>query len=90
MEQNKRLILLVICDTAAAILAILAAISVKFMKIPGAEEIYTTGVAKIAVFTITVVFLSFLVEIYKNQHELISRDIAVKIGASLGVSCFVF
>ena len=90
MEQNKRLILLVICDTAAAILAILAAISVKFMKIPGAEEIYTTGVAKIAVFTITVVFLSFLVEIYKNHHELIARDIAVKIGASLGVSCFVF
>lgn len=90
MEQNKRLILLVVCDTVAAILAILTAISVKSMRIPGVEEIHAPGVIKIFVFTVTVVFLSFLVEIYKNHHELIARDIAVKIGASLGVSCFVF
>ena len=90
MEQNKRIILLVVADTTAAILAILTAISIKIMKIPSAEDIYTLGVLRITVFTLVVVFLSFLVEIYKNHHELIARDIAVKIGASLGVSCFVF
>jgi len=90
MEQNKRLVLLVVCDTVAAILAILTAISIKFMNFPGVEEIQTFGVVRISVFTVVVVFLSFLVEIYKNHHELIARDIAVKIGASLGVSCFLF
>ncbi|MBV5339597.1 MAG: TIGR03013 family PEP-CTERM/XrtA system glycosyltransferase [Deltaproteobacteria bacterium] len=90
MEQNKRLVLLIVCDIIAAILAILTAISIKHMKIPGVEEIQTFGVVRIVVFTVTVVFLSFLVEIYKNHHELIARDIAVKIGSSLGVSCFVF
>jgi len=90
MEQNKRLILLVVGDTIAAILAILTAISIKFLKIPGTEDIYRLGAVRISVFIVTVVFLSFLVQIYKNHHELIARDLAVKIGASLGVSCFVF
>ncbi len=90
MEQNKRLVLLVVCDIIAAILAMLTAISIKSMKIPGAEEMQAVGVIRIAVFTVIVVFLSFLGEIYKNHHELVIRDIAVKIGASLGVSCFLF
>jgi len=90
MEQNRRIILLVVGDTIAAILSILAAISIKFMKIPSVEDIYTLGTVRITVFAVILVFLSFLVEIYKNHHELIPRDIAVKIGASLGVSCFVF
>lgn len=90
MEQNKRLVLLVIGDTMAAVFAILTAVSIKFMKIPSTETIYTLGVLNISVFIVIVVFLSFLVEIYKNHHELVARDIAVKIGASLGVSCFVF
>ncbi len=90
MEQNKRLILLVVGDTMAAILAILTVISIKYLKIPGAEDFYSLGTVKITVFITIIVFLSFLVEIYKNHHELVARDIAVKIGASLGVSCFVF
>ncbi len=90
MEQHKRLILLVMADTLAAILAILTAISIRDLKIPGREDVSSLGAAKIAVFIVIVVFLSFLVEIYKNHHELVARDIAVKIGASLGVSCFVF
>lgn len=90
MEQNKRIFLLVAGDTIAAILAILAALSIKLLRIPGAEDVYSLGVGRIVVFTVIVVFLSFLVEIYKNHHEMFARDIAVKIGASLGVSCFVF
>lgn len=90
MEQNKRLVVLVVCDTIAAILAMLTAISIKCMNIPGTEEIQEVGAIRIAVFTVIVVFLSFLGEIYKNHHELVIRDIAVKIGASLGVSCFLF
>ena len=90
MEQNKRLVLLVVCDTLAAILAILAVISIKYLKVPGSEDFDSLGAVKISVFITTVVFLSFMVEIYKSHHELVARDIAVKIGASLGVSCFVF
>lgn len=90
MEHNKRIILLVVGDSFAAILAILTAISIKNLKIPGIHDVYMLGTIKISVFIMIVVFLSFIVEIYKNHHELIARDIAVKIGASLGVSCFVF
>lgn len=90
MEQNKRIILLLVGDTISAILAILTAISINFLKIPSREDINTLGAVRISIFIVTVVFLSFLVQIYKNHHELIVRDIAVKIGASLGVSCFVF
>lgn len=90
VEQNKRLIILVIGDTIAATLAIFAAISIRSLKISDFEDIYSLGAVRISVFIVTVVVLSFLVEIYKNHHELVARDIAVKIGASLGVSCFVF
>lgn len=90
MEQNKRIILLVIGDTLAAILAIMAAIPIRFRTAPTVNDIETLGVLRIALFVVIVVFLSFLVEIYKNHHELVARDIAVKIGASVGVSCFVF
>jgi sugar transferase (PEP-CTERM system associated) len=90
MEQNRRIILLVIGDTMAAMLAILAAIPIQFRKVPAIEDVVDLGTARILTFVMIVVFLSFLVEIYKNHHELVARDIAVKIGASLGVSCFVF
>jgi sugar transferase (PEP-CTERM system associated) len=90
MEQKKRIILLVIGDTIAAILAIMAAIPIKFRKIPTLEDVEKLGATRIVLFMVIVVFFSFLVEIYKNHHELVTRDIAVKIGASLGVSCFFF
>lgn len=90
MEQNKRIILLVIGDTIAAVLAILAAIPIQFKKYPDIDDVISLGASRILAFVVIVVFLSFLVEIYKNHHELVARDIAVKIGASLGVSCFVF
>lgn len=90
MEQNKRIIVLIIGDTIAAILAVLAAISIQFRRVSSLEDVTSLGTARICVFVMIVVFLSFLVEIYKNHHELIAREIAVKIGASLGVSCFLF
>jgi len=90
MEQNKRLILLVIGDTFAAILAILVAIPIRSQKIPTVEDVVVLGTVKIFSFVVIVVFLSFLVEIYKNHHELVAREMAVKIGASLGVTCFIF
>jgi len=90
MEQHKRIVLLVIVDTIAAILAILAAILIRLRKVPDFEDIVNLGAVRIILFVVIVVFLSFVVEIYKNHHELVAREIAVKIGASLGVSCFVF
>ena len=90
MEQNKRIVLLVIGDTVAAILALLTAIPIEFSRVPALQDIADMGAARIVTFVVVVVFLSFLVEIYKNHHELFARDIAVKVGASLGVSCFVF
>lgn len=90
MGQNKRLVLLVIGDTLAAVLAILAAIPIRFRRAPALEDVETMGIVRILIFVAIVLFLSFLVEIYRNHHELFARDIAVKIGSSLGVSCFVF
>lgn len=90
MGQNKRIILLVFGDSTAAFLAMLAAISIQAHKNPAIEDAAALGGAKIFLFMLIVVFLSFLAEIYKNHHELITSEIAVKIMASLGVSCFVF
>lgn len=90
MEQNKRIVLLVVGDVIAAVLAVLSAISIDSREFVSGDDIYRLGIEKILAFVVIVVFMSFLVEIYKNHHELIARDIAVKIGASLGVSCFVF
>lgn len=90
MGQNRRVILLVLGDVIAAVLAILTAIPISLRKIPTVEDVANLGITRILVFVIIVVFLSFLVEIYKSHHELIAGDIAVKIGASLGVSCLVF
>lgn len=90
MEQNKRILQLIIGDSFAAILAILTAIAINLAKVPAIEDIYKLGAVKISIFILILVFLSFQSEIYKNHHELIAGDIAAKIGASLGVSCFVF
>ncbi|MDA8427754.1 MAG: TIGR03013 family PEP-CTERM/XrtA system glycosyltransferase [Geobacteraceae bacterium] len=90
MEQNKRHILLVFGDTFAAVLAILTAIIIQYRKMPTLDDVVNVGAARILAFMVIVVFLSFLTEIYKNHHELVIRDIIVKIGASLGLSCFVF
>lgn len=90
MEQNKRLTLLIIGDIIAANLAVLSAIVVRSGKNSIVENVVSLGASRIFVFVSIVVFLSFLVEIYKNHHELIARDIAVKIGSSLGASCLVF
>ncbi len=90
MEQNKRLMLLVIGDTLAAIMAILMAIPIRSRRAPTLEDVMAMGSVRVVTFVVIVVFLSFLVEIYRNHHTLVARDIAVKIGSSLGVSCFIF
>lgn len=90
MEQNKRIILLIVCDTMAAILAILLSLSIRFRRLTTVDDIEKLGATGVVAFVVVVVFFSFLVEIYKNHHKLVTKDIAVKIGASLGVSCFVF
>ena len=47
MEQNRRIILLVIGDTIAAMLAILAAIPIQFGKVPTIEDVVDLGTARI-------------------------------------------
>ena len=90
MGQNKRIILLLFADSAAAFLAIFAAISIQLKRILTVEDALSLGSMKIFLFVLVVVFLSFIVEIYKNHHRLVTKEIAMKIGASLGVSCFFF
>ncbi len=90
MEQNKRIFQLVVGDSLAAIMAILTAIAINLIKIPAVEDVVRLGAAKIIIFILILVFLSFQAEIYNNHHELIASDIASRVGASLGVSCFVF
>lgn len=90
MRQNKRIMLLLLADSTAAIVAIFAAISIRLKKILSVEDALNLGGVKIFLFVLVVVFLSFIVEIYKNHHKLITREIALKISTSLGASCFFF
>lgn len=90
MELNKRMFFLFLGDTLAALLSITAAIFVRFRRAPTTDEVMEVGFGSIALFVLIVVFLSFLFEIYRNHRELVTREIAVKIGFSLGASCFVF
>ena len=69
MEQHKRIVLLVIVDTIAAILAILAAILIRLRKVPDFEDIVNLGAVRIILFVVIGDFLSVTVAIYKNSHE---------------------
>lgn len=90
MELQKRIFLLITGDTLAAMLAILTAIAIQQNMLPAFEDVVSIGVSRIALFILILVFLSFLAEIYKNHHELVTSDIAFKIVFSLGVACLVF
>lgn len=90
MELHKRIFLLITGDTLAAILAILTAIAIQQNMLPAFSDVANLGVSRIVLFILILVFLSFLAEIYKNHHELLTSDIAFKIVFSLGVACLVF
>lgn len=90
MDLNKRIILLVVSDIIAALLALSTAALYRLRKVPSLEDIINFGTMRIVGFVLIVVFFSYIVENYRNHRELLNEDIAVKIGYSLGVSCVVF
>ena len=90
MGSSRRILLLVIGDIIAAVMALAAAFYLRFKKIPSPVDITEFGFLKILLFVLIVVFLSFMAEFYRNHSELLKSEIAVKMGSSLGVSCFVF
>ena len=90
MEQNKRILLLVTGDMCAAVLAILAAMVIQHNTIPTLDDVVGLGAFRIILFVLVVLFLSFLAEIYKNHHDLLTSDIVYKIIYPLGVACLVF
>jgi sugar transferase (PEP-CTERM system associated) len=86
MELNKRIILLVMADILAALLAIPSAYIVRFRSIPSLNTMLDLGAVKIAFFVLVVIFVSFIVEIYKHHRDLRTREIAARVIISLGLS----
>lgn len=89
MELSKRIILIVIADVISALLAIPAAFLVRNRYFPSGSDMLGLGAAKIVLFMLVVMLVSFLVEIYKNHHDMRTREIAVRIIVSLGFSLVV-
>lgn len=90
MELNKRMFMLVAGDTFAAMLAILAALSFSSMTIATTDDLVDLGGARVLLFVLIVVFISFLAEMYANHHRLPGIELAVKVVSSIGVACLVF
>jgi sugar transferase (PEP-CTERM system associated) len=86
MELNKRIILLVMADVLAALLAIPSAYIVRFRNLPSISTMLDLGAVKIAFFVLVVIFVSFIVEIYKHHRDLRTREIAARVIISLGLS----
>ncbi len=90
MELQKRIVMLVAGDSIAAILAILAALSIRQRMVPSADDLLGLGTVNIVLFILIMLFLSFIAEIYNNHHELLTSEIAIRIVLSLGVACLLF
>lgn len=90
MELQKRIIMLVAGDSIAAMLAILAALSIRQRMVPSANDLLGLGTLNIVLFILIMLFLSFIAEIYNNHHELLTSEIAIRIVLSLGVACLLF
>jgi len=90
MGLQKRIMLLVAGDMLAALVAVFVAMSIRNRNIPSLADIRELGFLKIVLFVLVVLFLSFLAEIYKNHHELVTSEIVYKIIYPLGVACLVF
>lgn len=90
MELSKRIILLVIADIIAALLAIPTAFLVRFRFIPTLDHLHDLGITKIVVFVLVVIFLSFIVDIYKHHRDLRTKEIFARINISLVLSFLIF
>ncbi len=90
MELQKRIVMLVAGDSIAAMLAILAALSIRHRMVPSADDLLGLGTVNIVLFILIMLFLSFIAEIYNNHHELLTSEIAIRIVLSLGVACLLF
>lgn len=90
MELYKRILLLVVGDILSAILAIIAALSITRKALATTDDLAAVGAARILLFVLIVIFISFIAEMYANHHQLPGSELAVKVVTSLGVACLVF
>lgn len=88
MELHKRMILLVLGDMISALLSLPAALFIRSGNIPVVADLRGLGPGVIFTYMGIVVFSSFLVEFYRNHNEMFAREMAVKIGFSLGLSAY--
>jgi sugar transferase (PEP-CTERM system associated) len=89
MEPNKRTILLVSADVLSAFIAWTVALSFSSGMNMNVENVITFGVTKVVMFVAAMVFMSFLVEIYKRHRDLSTREIAARILYSVAISFFI-
>lgn len=90
MRPNRRIMFLAAADCSCALAAMAAAMYLRFMRPPRLEDLGEFALVKVTGFVLVVMFLSFLAEFYHNHRLLPAREIAVRIGLSLGVSSLFF
>lgn len=89
MDCKLRIMLLVCCDVVLAMLSLPAAFLIRYKAIPTYREILDLGVARIAVFVLVLVFMSFIIEIYEQHRNLSLREISARITLALGFSLII-
>ena len=89
MERNKRTLLLMFADVLSAFLAWSIALGVYNGRNPDIEQLIEFGTAKVVMFVTAMVFMSYLVEIYKRHRDLTIREIAARILYSVAISFFI-
>ena len=89
MNLYNRIILLMIADVISALLGIPLAFLIRFRTTPSVNDLPDLGAMRIVVFVLVVVFVSFLVEIYKHHRDLVTKEIVVRILLSLIISFII-
>lgn len=87
--MNKRYVALLIGDAFCAATAMLAAFLLRFWEIPGMESISGTHGVRLVLFVFVMLFCAFFVELYSQERELSTQELAGRVLIELVLALFL-
>ena len=80
---------LIIGDVLNAVLALYVAFSLRFGALPGLGKMFEGGVTKVIIFTIVLLFISFLLEFYDLEKNLKKKEVFSRLPVVFATSFFI-
>lgn len=86
--MNKKFPILISGDAVISAVAICAGFLLRFWQHPSPDDVARFGFAKVAIFSLVVVFSSFFVELY-NEKNMEKKEVAIKGLTAVVISFFI-